>query len=293
MKKIAAKYLPITIVVLFLFASCETPVITDYGNLIIKAKLPEDLEEVSGIQYDANEKAFWMINDSGNSSSVYLVNEKGEMLRKLKIDAKNRDWEDIAQDSVGNLYIGDFGNNRNNRKNLQIYKINKIDLICEEKIDVQKIKFSFPEQKEFPPKRKYYDVESFFEWKGNFYIFTKSHVKNQIGRTFLYRVPNKKGKHEAELISDFMACLEDFCWITAADISKDGKKVVIINNKSAWTFTDFESDDFFSGNCQEYSFDFLTQMESVTFKDSLLYVADEEHRKGYKGRYLYNLPMKD
>jgi hypothetical protein len=273
----------------FLFTSCE-----NFGQLKVKAKLSKQLEEVSGIQYDAKEDAFWMLNDSGNSSSVFLVTEEGTILRELEIDAKNHDWEDITMDAEGNLYIGDFGNNENERKNLQILKVKKEDLDSKKEINVEKIKFEFPEQKKFPPKKKnrYYDVEGFFAWKGNFYVFTKSRVKNEIGRTFLYRVPMEEGKHKAQRISDFTTCPEKHCWITGADISKDGRKVVLLNHMSAWVFTDFKGDDFFSGKAQEFPFGHESQKESITFKDNTtIYVADEDESGSSRGRNLYQLSI--
>lgn len=271
---------------------CESVVNRDYGNLTYKAKLSELLEEVSGIQYDEKEDAFWMINDSGNASEVFLVKESGDIVRVLKIDAENHDWEDITMDREGNLYIGDFGNNGNDRENLRILKIDKKDLKKKGKIKAKKIKFSFAEQSQFPPKNKYFDAEGFFEWNDNLYVFTKSRVKNEIGRTFLYKVPNKKGKHRAKRIGDFTTCPEDYCWITAADITRDGKKMVLINQKSAWVFTDFKGDNFFSGKAQEFPFKYESQLESVTFKNhGELFLADEENRHG--GRNLYSLQIKN
>jgi len=293
MKK-QVKHFSILLLTILLFTSCA-----NFGQLEVKTKLPKILEEVSGIQYDANENAFWMLNDSGNSSSVFLVTERGEVLRELKIDAKNNDWEDITMDAHGNLYIGDFGNNENKRKDLRILKIKKKDLKSKKKVKVEKIYFSFPEQKKFPPKKKYYDVEGFFEWQGSFYVFTKSRVKKKIGRTFLYRIPNiqdykpaeKYGVFPAERISDFTTCPGRTCWITAADISKDGKKVALLNHKSAWVFTNFAGDDFFSGDVKELKFGHSSQKESITFKnDSIIYVADEETKSS--GRNLYRLQNK-
>ena len=274
----------------------------DFGNLELKVKLPKIMEEVSGIQYDANEDAFWMLNDSGNAPSVFLVTETGKILRQLKIDAKNNDWEDITMDEEGNLYVGDFGNNDNDRKNLRILKIKKEDLTSTKKIEVEKIYFEFPEQKKFPPKKKYYDVEAFFAWKGSFYVFTKSRVKNKVGRTFLYRVPNiqdykpakKYGVFPAERLSDFTTCPEKFCWITGADISRDGTQVAIVNHKSAWVFTNFKGDDFFSGEAEELPFKHQSQKESITFKNnSTIYVADEDEGGNDRGRNLYELKTKN
>jgi len=286
----------ILLIGIYCFISC-----TNYGQLEIKAHLPEILEEVSGIQYDEKRAAFWMLNDSGNKPSVYLVNELGVILRELKIDAKNTDWEDLTMDAEGNLYIGDFGNNANNRKDLHILKVKKEDLESDQKIEVEKIYFSFPEQKKYPPKKKkrYYDVEAFFEWQGSFYIFTKSRVTNKIGKTFLYKLHNiqdykpakKYGVFDAQLIADFTTCPEKNCWITSADISADGKKVVLSNHMSAWIFTNFKGDNFFSGGAEEYVFGHESQKESITFRDNqTLYLTDEEDRHG--GRNLYKLNLK-
>lgn len=265
--------------------SCES-----YGQLEVKAKLPKILEEVSGIQYVAESNSFWMLNDSGNAPSIYLVTEKGKITREVKINANNTDWEDITLDKQGNLYIGNFGNNANKRKKLHIIKVKKEDLTSDKKVDIERIYFHFPEQKKFPPKKKnmYYDVEGLFEWNGNFYVFAKSRVKNEIGRTFLYRIPNKAGNHWAERIADFTTCPDKGCWITGADISKDGKKVVLLNHTSAWVFTNFTGDNFFSGDAKEYPFGHDSQKESITFKNnSTIYVADEDESGTSSGRNLY------
>jgi hypothetical protein len=268
---------------LLILGSCEK-----FGELKIKTKLPQLLEEVSGIQYSKNEDAFWMINDSGNASSLYLVSEEGNILRELKINSKNTDWEDITQDKEGNMYIGNFGNNANKRKDLVILKVHASDLKSNSKINVENIEFYYPEQKQFPAKEKYFDTEGFFEWNDFLYIFTKSRVKNKIGKTFLYRIPNKVGNHPAELISDFTTCSDKGCWITAADISNDGRKVILLNHKSLWVFEKFTGDDFFSGTSKEYPFYHTSQKESITFKnETTIFLADEDESGKNRGRNLY------
>jgi hypothetical protein len=267
-------------------SSCE-----DFGNLTAIANVPESLKEVSGMQYDAKRNAFWMINDQGNSSILYLVNERGFILKELDIGAQNHDWEEVTMSANGDLYIGDFGNNLNKRKNLQILKVNQQDLNSSEEIQVETINFYFPEQTEFPPQKMYYDVEAFFEWNNQFYLFTKSRVKKEIGRTFLYRVPNQKGNHAAIRISEFTTCKKMHCAITAADINNDGTKVVLLNHKSAWIFTNFKGDDFFSGDAQKIRFLHVSQKESITFTDdSTLYIADEKTR--FSGGNLYRIELK-
>ena len=267
---------------------------SDYGNLTYVTKLPKLLEEVSGIQYDSKRNAFWMLNDSGNKSSIYLVSEKGKILKEVKINSDNKDWEDITQDKEGNVYVGDFGNNKNKRKDLHILKINHQKLSNKGKQDVEKIAFYYPEQKKFPPKKKqmYYDTEAFFVWNNHFYIFTKSRVKGKYGKTFLYQVPNKPGNHKALLIDDFETHGEGWnCSITGADISSDGKKVALITHQALWVFSDFKNNKFLSADNKEYSFNYISQKESVSFKNNLsVFIADEESK--LEGRNLYELSLK-
>lgn len=63
-------------------------------------------------------------NDSGNATAFSEINpESGLVIRTITpTGAHNRDWEDAA--STGDtLFIGDFGNNSNNRTDLGIYSI--------------------------------------------------------------------------------------------------------------------------------------------------------------------------
>ncbi|WBX74041.1 hypothetical protein PG913_02005 [Tenacibaculum pacificus] len=268
--------------------SCE-----NFGGLKVLVNLPKKLEEVSGIEQIKHSKLLWMLNDSGNKAIIYGVNTDGKIIREVAVNAKNNDWEDIASDEKGNLYIADFGNNDNKRKNLKILKINHQDLLEKDIVDVEKIKFSYASQNNFPPKKKkrFFDAESLLYKNGFLYIFTKSRVKNSYGTTTLYKVPAKKGNHIAKRISTFETCNALPCWITASAISSDGKKIALLNSQSVFILTDFNDDDFFSGNIKEFSLGHISQKESVTFKDNnTLYIADEKaHGKGGK---LYEFSLK-
>src|SRR5690606_33138987 len=140
-----------------------------YGSLEPLGSFPAHLEEVSGIAQAAGGN-FWVIQDSGNKNEIHLVDAKAQLIKSLKIDnAKNRDWEELALDSVGNLYIGDFGNNDNERRDLTIYKLTPQELEKQEPM-AEKLEFNYPEQKAFPPQKsaRYYDAEGFFHYGDQF-----------------------------------------------------------------------------------------------------------------------------
>ncbi len=54
---------------------------------------------------------FWVHNDSGNPPALFAIRRDGTIVREFRLAAPNIDWEDIAADEKGHLYIGDIGNN--------------------------------------------------------------------------------------------------------------------------------------------------------------------------------------
>ncbi|TDY62032.1 hypothetical protein [Algibacter lectus] len=262
-------------------------------NIKFLGELSKSLDEVSGAETTLNSDYIWMLNDGGNSPKLYGVSAKGNIKEEIKIDAKNHDWEDLTSDEEGNLYIGDFGNNDSKRKNLAILKVKKTALNDKGKVDIDRISFSYPNQEKFPPKNKnlYFDCEAFFYHNNNFYLFTKSRVKNDFGKTSLYKVPAKKGKHVAELLGTFNTCSDMDCWITSADISNNGKSIVLLSPKSVWVFTDFKGDDFFNGTSKEIPLDGrVSQKESICFKDNnTLYITDEKAHGSDGNLYEFSL----
>jgi len=271
---------------IFINFSCNT------GNLTVIADLPSTLDEVSGIEILPNSKLLWMLNDGKNPSEIYGLNPKGKIKKVIKINAKNHDWEELTSDKKGNIYIGDFGNNLNKRKNLSILKVNKDSLNNKGKIDIERITFHYPNQKKFPPKQSkmHFDCEAFFHYNDSLYLFTKSREKNKYGKTNLYKIPATQGDYEAQFIASFKTCNELPCWITAADINDDNTQVALLTLDAAWIFTEFSGDNFFSGTSTKYAFNFNSQKEGLCFKnDSTLYITDE--RTYGRGRNLYEFKL--
>nr|WP_299387335.1 hypothetical protein [Allomuricauda sp.] len=264
-----------------------------YGDLTYLGKLPSKLNEVSGIATQDGE-IIWAIEDNGNKDHLYALNLKGQLIKELEVDkAKNHDWEDLALDPNGNLYIGDFGNNSNERDNLRIYKVSSPDTAKKGKIKAQKISFHYPDQKKFPPKKSNlrFDCEAFFFHNDFLYLITKDRSQPYLGKAHLYKVPAIEGKHTAKRIGEFVSCTDrQFCSITAADISPDGKKVALLGSGFIWLFTDFDSEDFTKGNLRKIDVLHRTQQESICFKDNnTILIVDEQSKT--KGRNLYSYSL--
>lgn len=265
----------------------------DTGKLKVIADLPVTLSEVSGVETHSTSPLLWMVNDSGNKPIVYGVDRNGTIRRQLKIKAKNRDWEDLTSDTMGNLYIGNFGNNANDSEGLSILKISADSIASQkETIIPEYITFAYPEQKKFPPKKRkrHFDCEAFFFYKDSLYLFTKSRAPKAKGKTNLYRLPSIKGNYKATYMDSFNTCDDSDCWVTSADINTTGNKMALLTGNSVFVFSKLKGNTFFKSSYKRYIFDYHSQKESVLFKnDSTLYIADEY--LGIDGGNLYEYPI--
>jgi hypothetical protein len=188
-----------------------------------KAFLPPELKEVSGL-YVAAPDSLWWQNDGDNPSELLCTNRVGELVEKIALPKlQNRDWEDLTHDDKGNIYIGDFGNNNNNRKDLCIYIFNRFS----KKID--SITFHYPDQKLFPPSNERdwaFDCEGFFWYKDALHLFSKNRLQKGDYTTKHYVLTATAGKQTARLI-ETLALPKRV--VTGAAISPDGKTVALLS----------------------------------------------------------------
>ena len=264
------------IVFFFLFlCSCH---FNQTETLEVVANLPKNLKECSGIETLEDSNTFWVINDSGNYNELYELSAKGDMLRSVTVtNTLNKDWEDLATNGSSELFIGDFGNNNNLRKDLAIYTIN-LNAIYNGEITASKIEFYFEDQEKFPPKKKdrNFDVEGFVYKDGYFYLFTKNRSSQFDGITKLYKVIANQGKQKAVLIDYFVTCQEQSnCVITGATLSKGKNKLVLLTHDKLFQFTNFIGDDFFNGDLETVHLKHQTQKEGICFKGNELFIVDE------------------
>ena len=189
-----------------------------------KSLLPEEVRETSGLFF--HNGRLWTHNDSGGKPILYgLDTTTFEVVQRVTLaNAKNKDWEDICTDGE-NVYVGDFGNNKGNRKNLRIYIFPLSDLPAEgdASITVDSIRFSFADQTEFKHEKHQhdYDCEAMFATDEFLYLFSKGWAT---GTTRLYRLPKTPGKHVAEVVNGF----DSQGLITGADYDRENGILVIV-----------------------------------------------------------------
>jgi hypothetical protein len=183
---------------MFLFAAKTALVTCNYESrkvdmdkqkqqIVTLGKLDAVVDESSGICPAPWSENLLSINDSGGKPEIYEIDHKGKLIATHAVpESKNVDWEEITADSKGNVYIGDFGNNANQRKDLTIYKYkNGI---------TEKITFRFGDQDFSKGFKMEYDCEAFFWNNDSLYIFTKSWEKG-VKASRLYSVSDQPGDY--------------------------------------------------------------------------------------------------
>lgn len=242
--------------------------------------MPGKLKESSGLETTGTNQ-FWSHNDSGGKNEIYCFNSEGKITKTVEItNVDNRDWEDLAMDNDGNLYIGEIGNNLNSHKMLKIFKIPN-PAKGGNKVTAKIIQFKYEDQKAYPPDddELYFDAEALIAHNNNLYIFTKNRTVPYDGYVRLYRIPAEEGTHTAKLVGTLFLGKGGSMykwWITAADISPDGKKVVLLSHNKLWVLSDFKGDNFLSGKSQQYDLTNFSQKEGVVFTDNnTIYFSDE------------------
>jgi hypothetical protein len=111
-------------------ASAPTPAPCLYGGSKRLVEVQERaLKEASALAASQHYPGvYWTLNDSGNSPTVYAVDEQGRSRGTFRVDdAENVDWESMAvgpgKDGNAALYIGDTGDNDSERRDIVIYRV--------------------------------------------------------------------------------------------------------------------------------------------------------------------------
>ena len=158
---------------------------------------------------------FWTHNDSGNPPVLFAVKLTGEVVAEINVrGARNIDWEDIAIDNTGRLFIGDIGDNRRSRDSYEIYVLPEPDPFARPLKGVpvmQTLRYRFPDGGR--------NCEALFIYEGKLHLITKKGFDPPV----LYRLEPKEG----DWLTPMRVGTVPRPPITAADVSLDGKRLAV------------------------------------------------------------------
>jgi hypothetical protein len=168
---------------------------------------------------------FWTHNDKGSKPRLFAITREGNLLAQFKIEGvKIADWEDIAIDDEGRLYLGDIGNNEGKRSDVEIYGVDEPDPTSTRgTLQPNRIwRLQYPV--------KPFDAESLFVHQGAGYVISKV-TKDRQAEIYRFALEDS-GPRTLEST----AKLPITSPVTGADISPDGKRIGVVCKAGAYVF---------------------------------------------------------
>ncbi|UOR03995.1 hypothetical protein MUN82_13685 [Hymenobacter aerilatus] len=228
----------------------------------------EEVRESSGLAIADEPDTFYTFGDDGNPPIVYKVSDTGKLLKTIRLSATNHDWESIARDDKGNYFMGDMGNNNSDRRNLAVLRFRP-----ESPDEVGMIKFTYPDQKEFPPSKKErnFDVEASLWHQGQLYLFTKDRGASTTSK--VYTLPDKPGTYEAKLLTKLSIPGQ----VTDANLSPNGRRLVLMARQEMFVLEGNSMTEILKATPKQISLKNTGQTEGVVFvDDDTIYISTEQ-----------------
>lgn len=257
-------------------------------------RLPSEILESSGIVVSGI-NLVWSHEDSGNDNKIYGFDTTGSLKRTITIsNVSNIDWEDLATDEDGNIFIADLGNNNNTRTDLAIYKIPDPESFSSNSVNAEIISVSFADQTSFPPPQgeRNFDIESMIWRSGYLYLFTKDRSYPFTGITKMYRLDDQPGTYLLLPVASFFAGTDqESDRVTSADYNRSTGEMVLLTHSRLISFTNYTGDQFFDGDKTEYFFsEEVGQNEAIGFITPHRLYMTEEGAGGVSG-WLYEIRL--
>ncbi|MBH8567899.1 hypothetical protein KB206_03335 [Microvirga sp. STS02] len=252
-------------------AAAEIVGLSKVGSL--KGKVPES----SGLAPAPEGGHYFSFGDDGNSPTLYEISGTGQLIRTLNVPATNTDWESLSRDGSGNYYIGDCGNNESTRRDLKIFKFRP-----DSPQSVGTIAFSYPDQREFPPKKKQrnFDCEASLWHDGQVWLFTKDRGQDRTSN--VYTVPDQPGTYTAKKITSLAIPGQ----VTDAALRADGHRLVLLGRGELFILDGNSWAEILKATPRQVSLAGAGQTEGAVFKnDNTLLISTEQG-----GLFEYTLP---
>jgi hypothetical protein len=211
---------------------------------------------------------YWTLNDSGNPAVLYATTLEGELIGEITVrGARNRDWEDLAIDDKGQLWIGDIGNNMRWRTDLSIYVVLEPD----PSKDIKTVSVIAQYPYRYPDENV--DAEGMFIFQGLPYIVSK-----ETDKAVLYRFTDLRTGEVNTL--ERVAEISGARSVTGADLSSDGKRLAVCTYDAVWVYHDRATIAALAQS-QPWTLSFDFSPEAICF-DNLDLVLTSESRNIYR-----------
>ncbi|QDA59382.1 NHL repeat-containing protein [Hymenobacter jejuensis] len=229
--------------------------------------LAGSVSESSGLINAEQPGTFYTHGDAGNQPVLYKVDLKGKLLDEIKLSVPNKDWESVAKDNSGNIYVCDTGNNDNTRRDLVIYRLNPAN-----PQQVGSINFAYADQKEFPPSKKdrNFDCEASLWHDGKIYLFTKDRAQQRTSN--VYAVSDQPGRHTAQLVASMSIPGE----VTDANLSPDGHSLVLLGREEMFLYKGNSLEAMLKSAPNRVALPGAGQTEGVVFYGNSLIISTEQ-----------------
>lgn len=224
---------------------------------------------------------YWTLNDSGGKNRIFPIDRLGKLYRAewykesqggvYLAGSLNIDWEEMAVDNHGNIYVCDVGNNSNARRDLCVYQLK--DPLPEASGSVnylRKYHIYYPDQTEFPAAKRNFDCEAVFWANEKLYFLTKHRSDNN---TKLYRLDDPDPLNENPLT--YLSAFATGGRVTSADATQDGKNLAVLTYDGVWLFTVQDGDDYFNGTIKWLPIS-ARQCEAICFDDEETLIITNE-----------------
>ncbi|RYY20114.1 MAG: hypothetical protein EOO36_04200 [Cytophagaceae bacterium] len=235
--------------------------------------LTDGILESSGLCAAPEAGTYFTFGDDGQQPFVYRVDGTGQQVGQLTLGAPNHDWESLSRDNSGNYYMGDCGNNNNDRRNLAILRFRPAQ---PEK--VAKISFSYPDQTEFPPSKseRNFDCEASLWHAGQVYLFTKDRAQETTCK--VYAVPEKPGTYTAKLLTKLAIPGQ----VTDATLSPSGHRLILLARQELFILDGNSWEEILKATPRQLSLKGAGQTEGAAFKDEHTLLITTEEGKIYE-----------
>ena len=187
----------------------------------------DGVRESSGVVASRKQPGvYWTHNDSGNAPVLFAMTREGEVLGGFPVSVRNDDWEDVAADDEGHLFIGDVGNNNGGRRQVMVYRVDEPDPRAK---PARSLRVRALWRLTYPGRP--FDCEALFVHAGHGYLVSK--VPPGL-RADVYRFDLSSGGGAAKL--EHVTTLPVRSPVTAADLSPDGGRLAVMTVSGPYVF---------------------------------------------------------